>query len=467
VFRRLAVFVGGWTLEAAEAVCAAESDQSRGELDPEMLVPAVLDCLARLVDNSLVRPTGQDTGDPRFRMLETIREFAYERLEESGEAELIRTRHRDWYVGLVEQVAPELMDQAHLERLEREQDNLRAALRWTLTRGHAEAGLRLGIGGWPLWYRRGRHAEGLVWLRELVELPGATALPVLRGRALCYAGNCASFEGELAQAEELLREGLGVSEEAGDLAGLRDGSLFLGTVLATRGALDEAEDLYGRAIAFGRRLGQWTWEAAVVTLLAQVQYERGDTQGALQRVGVALDICSVRNLPTSRGRALVLNGRLSVLAGDVAVGMEQMEEGLSILRRLGDQSALAFGYNLAAQSDLDRGDHGTAARHLAALIAVAGDTHEQLGCARALEGVAELLAGVDPERAVRLMATAAGLRRETGCTPLPREQARADGWLQAARAALGDAPAPNGAADGSLPLAAALADALDACTPAQ
>src|SRR5262249_18170726 len=163
-------------------------------------------------------------------------------------------------------------------------------------------------------------AEGLFWLRELVELPGATALPVLRGRALGYAGDCAIRDGQLDLAEELLRTGLGLSERAADLQGLRDSSLFLGTLVGMRGALDQSAKLFGRAIAFGRRLGMWAWEAAVVTLLAQVQYERGDASGARQRVAEALEICRARKLPTSRGRALVLSGRLAILGGEVGVG---------------------------------------------------------------------------------------------------------------------------------------------------
>src|SRR5262249_14556294 len=158
-------------------------------------IRGVLDCLGRLVDSSLVRQAQQAGGEVRFGMLETIREYADERLGESGEADLIRARHREWFLGLVEQVPPELLDPAQVERLEHEQDNIRAAMRWTVAQGQAEAGLRLGLGCWPLWFRRGRHAEGLFWLRQLAELPEARDIPVLRGRALAYAGSCATGGG--------------------------------------------------------------------------------------------------------------------------------------------------------------------------------------------------------------------------------------------------------------------------------
>jgi predicted ATPase len=463
LFRRLAVFAGGWTLEAAEAVCASGGAHTLGDQGRELRPEAVLDCLGRLVDNSLVRQAEHDGGDPRFGMLETIREYAEERLLDSGEAKLIRTAQRDWCVVLVEQAAPELIDQAHVERLEREQDNLRAALRWSIAHEHAETGLRLGVGCWPLWYRRGRHAEGLLWLRELVEMPGAEALPVLRGRALGYAGSCAGGVGELVLAEELLRRGLNVSEQATDVVGLRDCSMFLATLVAQRGALDEAEDLYTGAIAYGQRLGDWAWEAAVVALLAQIRYERGDISGARKRVAEALDICVGRNLPTSRGRALVLSGRLAVLSGNFQAGIEQIDEGLAILHSLGDQNSLTYGYRLAAQVDLDRGDNGSAARHLAALLAIARDSHQLLGCVRGLEGVAEVLAGADPKRSVGLLATAAVVRRQLGFNPLPREQARVDSVFREARVALGDVAATVEAEGASRSLSSALADALDAC----
>jgi hypothetical protein len=264
-------------------------------------------------------------------------------------------------------------------------------------------------------------------------------------------------------AETLLREGLRIAEQAVDVPGLRNGALFLAGVCSARGTLEEAEDLYRRALELGWRQGEWAWEAAVLTLLGQARYERGDAAGARARVVEALDICAVRDLPTSRGRALVLSGRLAVLAGDHPAGVEQLEEGLALLRTLGDQGALAYGHLLAAHADLDRGDDVAAARHLAALLVVTRDTHESLALVRGLEGVAELLAGADPARAVSLLGTAAGQRQELGFERVPLDQARLDRWLDDARSALGDDAARVEAAGAGRPLADALADALDAC----
>jgi hypothetical protein len=143
-----------------------------------------------------------------------------------------------------------------------------------------------------------------------------------------------------------------------------------------------------------------------------------------------------------------------------------MDEGLAILRSLGDQNSLTFGYNLAAQADLDRADAASAARHLAALLAIGRDIHEQLACARGLEGAAELLAASDPGRAVRLLARARRVRNELGYTPHLREQARVDRWLPTARAALGFEASTIEASGANCLLAAAVDDAIDACTSA-
>src|SRR5260221_115786 len=208
LFSRLSVFIGGWTLDAAEMVCAGGAVPSAD----------VLDVLGSLTDKSLVQRIGGSIGEPRFGMLETIREYADECLGNSGEARAICELHRDWCLKLVEQDR-DLSDfgSAQIKRLDLEQDNLRAALRWSIGCDEAEAGLRLGIGCFSLWYVRGRYAEGREWLGELLGLASSAAcLPVHRGRALALAGYLASLEGQTATSDSLLHEGLATAERAGD-----------------------------------------------------------------------------------------------------------------------------------------------------------------------------------------------------------------------------------------------------------
>jgi len=156
VLRRLSVFVGGWTLEAAEAVCAGDSVEPRD----------VLDLVMHLLDKSLVFMEGSD-GEARYRFLETIRQYSRDRLMEAGEADRVRDRHRDWCLHLAEQAEPKLTGSAQatwLERLEMENHNLRAALEWTKVSGAPEMGLRLATALWRLWNVRGYYRGGREWL---------------------------------------------------------------------------------------------------------------------------------------------------------------------------------------------------------------------------------------------------------------------------------------------------------------
>jgi predicted ATPase/transcriptional regulator with XRE-family HTH domain len=270
VFRRLAVFAGGWTLEAAEAVCA----------DAELPAEAVLDHLEVLVDSSLVRRLDAAGGEPRFGMLETVREYAEEQLVGSNEAEASRARHRDWCLRLVADAAPRWQDSQQVADLDRERDNLRAALRWTLDTRDVEAALRLAIGCWPLWYVRGRYAEGRAWLADVLGLATPPDQAALRSRALAHAGHLAYCEGDADAAERLLREALATAEAAGDPHSIGIAAQFLGNVSKLRGKLTEAERQYERALALARRGGNRTLEILAVGSIAMLRLEGDDAAGA-------------------------------------------------------------------------------------------------------------------------------------------------------------------------------------------
>ncbi|HUG60929.1 MAG TPA: helix-turn-helix domain-containing protein, partial [Methylomirabilota bacterium] len=192
LFRRLAVFVGGFTLDAAEAVAGTEGHHS----------PPVLDLVASLVDNSLLRPLAPPTDEPgaatpRFGMLETIREFGLERLAASGEAEDAGDRHAAYFLVLALAAERRLYgpDQvAWLDRLEVELPNLRAALGWLHERGRAEDGLRLATAPGRFWWRRGYLSEGRSWLDAVLALPAAAGASIARVRALLLAGDLAAWQ---------------------------------------------------------------------------------------------------------------------------------------------------------------------------------------------------------------------------------------------------------------------------------
>jgi predicted ATPase len=200
LFARLAVFSGVRTLGAIEAICDAEGD----------LPVDTFDGISSLLDKSLLKHEEGPGGEPRFVMLETVHEFAREKLGQSEEAEQIKRVHAQYFLTLAEEAYPELRgpDQLEwLESLEAEHDNMRAALSWALERKEAEVALRLGGALWWFWSVRGYHSEGRRWLEAAlaIEVGGS---PEVRAMALAGAGALASDQGDLDRAKEACEEGL-------------------------------------------------------------------------------------------------------------------------------------------------------------------------------------------------------------------------------------------------------------------
>src|SRR5262249_53629488 len=200
IFCRLCVFVGGCTLEAAEAVCMGDGIEEK----------QVLELLSHLVDQSLVHMQ-ERSGDARYRLLEVIRQFGWEKLEARGEALILSRRHRDWYLRLAEQGEQGLMGKHQgvwLDRLEAEHENLRAALRWSLEQEEGEEAARMGVSLWPFWILRGYMSEGRKFLDlSLAQLHGKTSL---RAKLLRVAGIITGHQGDATQAGYLFEESLDI-----------------------------------------------------------------------------------------------------------------------------------------------------------------------------------------------------------------------------------------------------------------
>jgi tetratricopeptide (TPR) repeat protein len=206
---RMSVFVGGCELDSAEAVCGPPE-----ELDGV----DVIDCLMLLVDQSLIRAEDVD-GVTRFRMLDTIREFAAERLTESGEREEIERRHSVTYLALAEAASPLLSgdDQRRwLGRLERDHDNIRAVLDRAMTAGDAETAIRLGFAMWRYWQKRGHLAEARRRLQAIADAPWSRDDPLLRAHLMEALGGVAWWQADLATMQPAYEEALRLWEEAGD-----------------------------------------------------------------------------------------------------------------------------------------------------------------------------------------------------------------------------------------------------------
>ena len=300
LFPRLAVFVGGCTLEAAEAVCPAA-----GELEIDLL-----DGMASLVDKSLLRQEEQADGEPRFVMLETMREYALERAgaragKQRPWSGSMRPTTWDWrrrrsrHRGGPQQGA-------WLERLEREHDNLRAALRWFITSGEAEQGLRLGVALGSLWSLHGYLSEGRAWLSELLAVPAALVPATVRASALVLAGELARLQGDNASARVHSETSLAIWRELGDQQGVASALFSLGLAAMSQDDYAAARPSMEESFAIRRELGLRAGMAAVLGGgLGELARRQGDYGAARALFEQALAI--FRELQNTHMSAMMLS----------------------------------------------------------------------------------------------------------------------------------------------------------------
>jgi predicted ATPase/DNA-binding XRE family transcriptional regulator len=438
LFTSLSVFAGGWTLEAAEAICELEGIGAQD----------VLALLRQLVDKSLVVVDDFPHG-VRYRLLETMRAYGREQAEAAGDLPSLERRHLEWYLAMAESVPYDQPDFDHIQRLAQEQHNFRAALRRAIEMGETQLALRLGAAVYPeLWYTRGQFAEGRAWLTELLALPGAAAPTAARAHALAFAGHVAGLVGRVSEAEALLEEGITVAQRAGSQGAEALCWQVLGNFARYRAALLEAEARYRRAIALARSSGSRGWEAWSRYLSALVRYEFGDAAGTR----VALDELAALGAgsvdPRVQGRVLSLMGWLAQLDGDTSSALALEDQSRAVLQALGDQQGLTSGSLIAARSALVREDRAVAAKQLGQALTLAQDSGEQHALVRALEGIAQLVAGAEPRQAASLVAAATQLRDLYEFERTDLEKTRLDDVLDAARLALGETNFATASTDG-------------------
>ena len=424
VFTRLAVFVGGWTLPAAEAVCAGHD------------VPAdhVADVLERLVAKSLVQADQQPEG-VRYRYLETVRGYALERLSESGDRPLIERRHAASMVTLAELAPPEASDVQHAAVLEPEQDNLRAALRWALREGDAELGLRLASAAFTLWYFRGCYAEGYAWLERVLALPAA-AESAARGEALSWAGQLLHLQGKYADADQRLRAALDEHRQRADARGTALTMLMLGNVCLWRGDLAQASALHGESATRLHDLGNHA-ELVSVFQSAIARCELGDLQTA-RGLAARCELLGVEGQrPVAIAAALHLRGLIAARSRSPAQATRIMHEAIELERRLMDQQRLVETLTELGHAEVEQGHIDEALRAFGEAVPLAAASGEQICLIRALEGVARAAAGLRPDVAVQLAAASARVRAELGAVAWPHDREVLRTALVTARSRLG------------------------------
>jgi tetratricopeptide (TPR) repeat protein len=404
LFRRLAVFAGPCTLEAAEAVCNARQEADLSALDG----------LSSLVDKSLLHHVDDAGGEPRFAMLDTVREYALEQLDASGEGPVTRRAHAAWCIVLAEEgrgPLPAARREEWLARCQRDHENHRAALDHLIAVEDAEWALRLAIALSDYWDRRAHRLEGYARFAALLRLPALAGRTRARATAIAYASVLAPLLDATSAAEEALE----IYRELGDLRGVIGQLNNLGVNRRFFGDFDGARAWLEESVAICRQLGDPAVLASALSNLADVRRR----QGAYAESAAALREAQAlfASAGHAAGEAWSLNhlGDVARAAGDRAEAQACYHQGAEVFRRLGDPLGVA-------RSAIDLGhlacEDGDAARARAlfaeALDAFVAADHP-LGIAIALEGCAcAAEARGDRERALTLAGAAAAVRRGAG-----------------------------------------------------
>jgi predicted ATPase/class 3 adenylate cyclase len=434
LFGRLAVFSGGRTLEAIEAICDAEGD----------LPMEVFDGVSSLLDKSLLRQEEGPNGEPRFVMLETVHEFAREKLKESAEAEEINRAHAQYFLTLAEEANPELKGANQLEwleRLEAEHDNMRAALTWALKRKEVEVALRLGGALWWFWSMRGYHSEGRRWLEEALAMDGRVS-PEVRAMALAGVGELAFDQGDLDRAKEACQEGLELLEhEEGREA--REAKLnllvWLGFVAWVREEYERAKQLFEEGLALSRERSDTWWLATFLLYVAIVPHYLGDYERATELTEESMDLFREQGDKLSLAYCLNNLAMMVYSQGDLGRAAQLTEEAVALFRELGARGDVALGlYNLGWIALL-QDDLGRAADIYKESLTLAWDTGMNHIVQGDLEGFA-CLAAVrgETERAARLWGAVQALHETKG---IPRDTdflAEAGARISAVRSGMGE-----------------------------
>ena len=427
LFRRLSVFVGGCSLEGAEAACDPRDD----------LHLNLLDGIASLVDKSLLQQIEQASGESRFVMLETIREYGLEKLAASGEEPATRRAHAAYSLVLAEEEPAASNGEAWLRQVALEHGNLRAALEWLIETGDAPWGLRLGAALFRFWEMHECFAEGRDSLAKLLKLPAAAVPTKARARALFAAGALASGQGDYLLAHALIAESLEIARQSGDKQNAAVSLNALAIIARHRGDLSGARSLFQESLAIWRDMGDQKSVARSLSNVASIAKMQGDNAGAGSLYQEGLSI--FRSIGDWTGVAWSMNyqGDVARDQGDSGAARALYEQGLEIFRQIDDRwgiaGTLADLGSLAAEQE----DYPIATSMYCESIRLFQELGHQRGIARLLECFAgSAAAQFESERSLRLAGAAAALRNKIGAPLTPAERARLEASLHAARQVL-------------------------------
>jgi predicted ATPase/class 3 adenylate cyclase len=435
LFARISVFAGGRTLEAIEAICDAGGD----------LAVDVLDGLSSLVDKSLLKQEEGVGGEPRFVMLETIHEYAREKLQGSGEAEEVRRLHAEYFLALAEEAEPAVegaQQPAWVERLEEEHDNMRRALSWSLGQGQdAELTLRIGAALGEFWNLRGYYGEGRRWLEEALanSSPAPTAA---RARALQRVSWLAFMQGDLDRAEEASEEGLGLEgvelfRTGGGDSTAAELQIVLGLVVGARGELERETELLEECLKLSQEAGSLRGMALSLFCLGAAWRARGDIERATQLLEEALTMFRETGDQGLIASVLTHLGFTFLFQGDLERATATSEEAAAMFREQKHLSYLSEALDSLGWVALLRGDSERARVLYAESLGLKREVGDKLVTPGPLEGLASVAgARGEAERAARLFGASEVLREVMGTPPEPGDSALQEPYLSAARSQL-------------------------------
>lgn len=382
VFRRLAVFVGGFNLEAVENLVNFEND----------INDDILNLITALVDKNLVRSDERST-ESRFMLLETIREFGLECLENEDELGYARQAHAEYFHTLIVEAEPQLTgpDQGiWLDRLEEEHDNMRAVMSLAEEQGHADMGLKIASALWRFWIIRGYLTEGYQRFIRLLALPGVNDTAT-RAKALNAAGTIAHEIGEFAKSCSLLEQGLGLFRENEDKKGMATVLNNLGWVTHLLGDPPKAQSYSEEALILNQELGEKRGTALSINNLGWIAFHKGDFQTARQFYTESLNLR--RDIGDERGTAfeLTLLSFTELNMGNYNKASELAEEAFIILGILGDKQLLAYVFDAKAIIAYDNAEYDLAEQLFDQGIPLWRESGNQYGYATSLSDLAKVL----------------------------------------------------------------------------
>jgi predicted ATPase/DNA-binding CsgD family transcriptional regulator len=429
LLRRLSVFAG-WSLEMAEQVCT----------DKDIPAADVLDLMAALVDKSLVVVESEVLGQARYRLLDSIREYAAGRLEEAGETKTFQLRLRDYTVGVAERnlaiglawiEAPWSARVDVFRRYDAEIGNVWLVLSGCLADGDAQTGLRICTAVRPCWIVRGTFAEGSEWLASFLAVDALDVSPQVRGAGLIGRAQL-TLPSDPALAKSLVEEGLALCREAGDAFWTGSGLNLLAEVALHTGHVDEAAAQADEALSVAQASGDGWNEGYALGIRAAIAGVKGNLREAQQLAKASIAVMRRIDQEWGTARALLGLGDLARVRKDPGDARRQYLEALVILREIDARPEIARCLAGLGRVAMDLGALALARQHLGESLRLSHTTGSRIGVARGLEAFAALATREDrPELAVRLTAAAAAMREGAGLPAL--SGARTERYLASAR----------------------------------